>query len=108
MGINSHTHNKNAIGYKWIFKLKYLANGTIERYKAHTIVKGFTRNEGLDYQQAFSPIIKMTNIRLLLPNATYQGLYLHQLDINISFLHGTWMRRFTLKVPLISILLPRT
>lgn len=61
-----HPHNKKSIGCKWIFKLKFMAYKTSERYKARLIDKEFTQTEGIDYLEIFSPMVKMTTIRLIL------------------------------------------
>jgi len=63
-------NNKTAIGCKWVFKIKYNADETVERYKTRLIVKGYTQTEGTDYFETFSPITKMTTIRLLLSLAS--------------------------------------
>ena len=78
--------HKKAIGCKWVYK--YKSNGTIERYKARLVPKGFTQQEGLYFTETFSPVSKMSTIKTLLAISTMRGWSLTQLDVNIVFLHG--------------------
>lgn len=52
------------IRYKWVFKTKYKANGILDKHKAWLIIKGYAQQEGIDYEEAFSPMTKMKTIKI--------------------------------------------
>ena len=76
-----------------MFKIKYKADGTIERYKTRSVAKDTHKTEGIDYLNTFSPVAKMTTIRLLLSLASIYNWELKQLDINNTFFTWRFERR---------------
>ncbi|GJX64041.1 retrovirus-related pol polyprotein from transposon TNT 1-94 [Tanacetum coccineum] len=79
---------KEAIkSYKWIFKKKMKADGTIDKYKARLVIKGFRQREGLDYFDTYSPVTRITSIRMILAIAALRNLEVHQMDVKTAFLN---------------------
>jgi hypothetical protein len=76
------------IGSKWVFKKKLMPDGTIERYKAMLVIKGYSQKEGEDFFDTYSPVARLTTIRVLLSLAASHGLLVHQMDIKTAFLNG--------------------
>ena len=78
----------NVVGCCWVYKIKRKSDGTLERYEAWLVSKGYHQQQGIDFADTFSPVIKPTTIRLVLSHAISQGWTLRQIDIQNAFLHG--------------------
>ncbi|GKA84493.1 calcineurin B-like protein 4 [Tanacetum coccineum] len=76
------------LGYKWIFKKKRKVNGTVDKYKATLVIKGFIEREGLDYFDTYSLVMRITSIRMILAIAALRNLEVHQIDVKKAFLNG--------------------
>jgi hypothetical protein len=79
----------NIVSGKWIFRHKLKPDGSLDRYKARWVLRGFTQRAGVDYGETFSPVVKPATVRTVLSIAIAQDWPVHQLDINNAFLHGT-------------------
>ena len=76
------------LGYKWIFKKKLKADGSIDKYKARLVIKGFRQKQDLDYFDTYSPVTRITSIRMLIAIASILNLEIHQMDVKTAFLNG--------------------
>jgi len=73
---------------KWIFKHKFHSDGSLARHKARWVVRGFSQQHGIDYDETFSPVVKPVTIRVVLSIAASYSWPIHQLDVKNAFLHG--------------------
>ena len=76
------------VTYKWVYRLKRHADGSIARYRARLVARGYLQQYGLDNDETFSPVVKPATVGLLLTLAVNNGWELRQLDVSNAFLHG--------------------
>ena len=85
--ITDRLYGCKPLGCKCVFKKKLRPDGTIERYKARLVAKGYTQKEGEDFFNTYSPVARLTIIRVLLSLAASYGLIVHQMDVKTAFLN---------------------
>jgi hypothetical protein len=79
---------KSVVTSTWLYKLKYASDGSIEKYKARFVARGFSHVEGVDYDETFAPVARYTSIRAVISIAAKMGWKIHQMDVKTTFLNG--------------------
>ena len=90
---------KKALKNKWVFKLKKDGSGKVVKHKARLVVKGFQQKKGIDFDEIFSPVVKMTSIRVILGLVASLNLELEQMDVKTAFLHGDLKEEIYMQQP---------
>ena len=76
-------NGKRTLPCKWVYKMKVTGN-----YKARLVVKGFRQQQGVDFEEIFSLVVKMTTLRCVLALVAREDMELVQMDVKTTFLHG--------------------
>ena len=90
---------KKVIGCRWVFAVKVNPNGSVARLKARLVAKGYAQTYGVDYSDTFSPVVKMTYVRLFISLVVTHNWDLHQLDIKNVFLHSDLQEEVYMEQP---------
>ena len=79
---------KSMVTSRWLYKIKHVVDGSVEKYKSIFVARGFTQKEGIGYDETFAPIARYTTIRTIISLAAVFGWKLHQMDVQMTFLNG--------------------
>lgn len=88
-----------AISSKWVFKIKRNVDDSVEKYKARLVVKGYNQRKDIDYSQTFSPVARLSTIRVVLAIATTEKMHLSQFDVSTAFLYGELQEQVFMEQP---------
>lgn len=91
---------KHTIGCKWVFKIKNKFDSSIDHYKARLVAKGHNQEYGVDYEETFALVIKMTTVRRFISVATIRQWAIFQLNVKNAFLNGFLSEEIFMTPPL--------
>jgi hypothetical protein len=89
----------NIVSSKWVFAVKYAIDGSIQRFKARLVARGFSQVRGIDFQETFAPTIRIDSLRILLAIAALEDLEAHQFDVNNAFTEAKLREQIFMKPP---------
>ena len=84
---------------RWIYKIKHVADGNVEKFKAWFVARGFSQVEGVDYEETFAPVARYTSIRAVISIAAEMGWRIHQMDVKTAFLNGVIQEEMDIEQP---------
>ena len=87
------------VGCRWVYTLKYRPDGSVDRYKARLVVKGYTQTYDVDYFETFSPVARLNFIRILFSVVVNIEWPLFQLDVENAFLYGDLKEQVYMEQP---------
>ena len=79
---------REALPYKWVYNYQYTSNSALLKYKVRIVAKSFKQEQGVDFDEIFSPVAKTTMLRIMLVLVLKRILKLFEMNVKITFFHG--------------------
>ena len=93
--------NVKPIGSKWVYTVKLKFDGSLDRHKARLVALGNKQEYGLDYEETFALVAKMTTVRTILAIASSKSWPLHQMNVKNDYLNGDLKKEIYMKLPIV-------
>ena len=90
---------KPVITCKWLFKKKRGLSGKVEKYKARIVARGFMQQEGIDYEETYSPTVRQESIRMMCAATASEGMIMEQMDVTTAFLYADLEEEVYMEIP---------
>ena len=90
---------KSAIGCKWVYKIMTWSDGTVDCYKARLVARGFTQEYGIDHEETFDQVARLSSVRTLIAISASRKWLLFQMDVKNAFLNGDLSEEVYMKLP---------
>ncbi len=91
--------NVNIVGSRWLYKTKRDQHGNVVKYKARLVAQGFTQEQGIDYDETHSSVVRFTSVRLIFAISAEEGLLVHVMDVDTAFLNAILKELIYLRQP---------
>lgn len=92
-------HGRKAIQSKWVFKIKKSADGRLDKYKARLVAKGYSQTEGIDYDEVFSPVVRVCTLKTIIALAAELNLEMESMDVVTAYLNSDLKEEIYMELP---------
>ena len=97
---------KSAISTRWIYRVKYFQDGSINLFKARLVARGYEQILGIDFDETFSPVVRLTSLRIIFALSIHHNLVIHTMDVETAFLNAPLEEETYIKPPAGFVLSP--
>ena len=80
-------NGRDVLDNKWVFKIKHNSDGSIQRYKARSVARGFSQQPDVDFTETYSPVTRLISVRAMLSIANQLDMGIHQMDVQTAVLN---------------------
>jgi len=97
--LDENKDGKKPISCRWVYKIKRQPDGSVERYKARLVARGYSRRYGTDYHETFAQVVRFESVRIVLSLAAFYKMKIRQFDVKTAFLYGELQEKLLMEQP---------